>query len=343
MKASIVDIAKKAGVSPATVSLVLNNKPNRISDETKRHVIRIAREANYSPNQIAVSLVTQRTSTIGLVMPSMENPFFWRILQGAERFAFAKGVALIICNGEERSEKYFRILDDLIRRRVDGIIIMPPNDINEGNNNDDMRKVFDSNTTPMLLVDRAVSNVFCDFIALDNHAAGVLGTEHLLLHGHTRIGLLSGPKNSYSADLRLRGFLDTMSKHGIEVSDEQIYYGDYETASGYAGGRHLLAQGVTSIFACNDFMAYGAYQCAMDMHISVPDRLSLIGIDNALGDRLPIPITTIRQPEAEMGEKACEVLLHRINNRSSNIEYEDILYLPTLISRATVTTPHKNM
>lgn len=339
MKMSITDIAKKAGVSPATVSLVMNNRPSRISDETKRRVVRIAREMNYMPNQIAVSLAKQRTNTIGLLLPTMDNPFFWRIARGVEHYCSAHGVAAIIRSSEENAGKCFAILDWLTHRCVDGVLVIPSNDIHEENYSERMRGIFDGTGIPMLLVDRAVENVFCDFVTLDNHAAGAMGAEHLLEHGHTRIGFLSGPQGNYSAGFRLQGFMDAMRNYGIDVPQQWIYYGDYETESGYAGTRQLLAQGVTAVFASNDLMAYGAYQYALDERVSIPAELSLVGIDNAMDGRIPVPLTTIQQPGDEIGRKACEMLIYRINHPGSDREYEDVFFPPQLVPRSTVAPP----
>lgn len=340
MKISMSDIAERAGVSLAAVSLVLNNKPSRISLETRRRIIRIARECNYVPNHVAVSLATNRTKTIGLIVPSMGDIYFNNLAMSIERYAYDHGFMMNLCNIDDSSEKCFEYLNNLLARCVDGIIIIPPSDINENENNGKLGKFFDSASIPILLLDSAVYYVFCDYVAFDNKAGGEMAASYLIRHGHRNIGYISGPLGTYSAKNRLEGYLSALESAGIPKDDHLIYFGDYRLQSGYEGMRELCNNpDMTAIVSANDLMAYGVYQYAAEHHIVFPRDLSIISIGNTyVNDILPVPLTSVNVPQREMGEKACEMLLYRIANTNSSREYEDIFFPPSLVERSSVAS-----
>lgn len=343
MKVTVKDIARLAGVSTATVSLVLNNKPSRISEETKKKIIEIAREQNYKPNQIAVSLVTKKTCTIGLIIPDMNNLFFNRLAIGVEHYAYQLGYSVLFCNIDDRSDKCFDYLNNLMSRCVDGIIVIPPFDINVNHNNETMLRMFNESRTPMILLDRAVSNVFCDFVTFDNKQGGFIATEHLIKLGHKKIGCITGLLEAGSARTRYDGYAEAMRLYGLPVDPALVYHGDYKIDSGEKGAQELIKNGATAIFASNDMMAFGLYRYALSLGIKIPSELSVVGFDNIfLCDTLSVPLTSIEQPAELMGKRACELLLGKIDAEPGLSSPRDYFFTPMLVERDS-TAPPRNV
>lgn len=280
MKVTVKDIAELAGVSTATVSLVLNDKPSRISEETKKRIIEIAREQNYKPNRIAVSLVTKKTRTLGLIIPDMNNLFFNRLAMGVEHYAYQLGYNVLFCNIDDRADKCFDYLNNLMSSCVDGIIVIPPYDINTNSNNEAMLRIFRESRTPMILLDRSVNHIACDFVAFDNKQGGFIATEHLIRLGHKKIGCITGLLESGNTRTRYDGYAEAMRLHGLPVDPALVYQGDYKIESGEKGAHELIKNGATAIFACNDMMAFGLYRYALSKGIKIPEELSVVGFDN---------------------------------------------------------------
>jgi LacI family transcriptional regulator len=341
MKVTVKDIALKAGVSTATVSLVLNNKPSRISDKTRERIISIAREENYKPNQIAASMLTRKTRTVGLIVPDMSNPFFNKMAIGVERYAYTLGYNILLCNIDDRSDKCFDYLNNLAGRCVDGIILIPPIDTNKKNSKI-MLQIFNESKIPMVLLDRAVQNVFCDFITLDNKQGGYLATEYLLKLGHRRVGCITSPAETYSGRKRLAGYKEAISLYKLPIEDDLIFYGDYHTYSGEAGARVLIGNGATAIFACNDMMAIGVYRYALANNIKIPDDLSIVGFDNIpLCDIMRVPLTSVDQPAELMGKRAFEILMDKITGNEEMEGPQNYYFSPSIVERSSTKTYNK--
>lgn len=341
MAITIHDIARLAGVSATTVSWVLNNKDKRISEQTKKKIWDIARENNYMPNHIAVSLATNKTMTLGMILPDLTNLFFSKITGAIEKTAQESGYSLFLCNSGESAERCAKYIGELEMRRVDGIFIIPPANINEGDNYAIVQKALDNCKVPYILVERAVHNVFHDFITSDNEVGGDLATQHLISLGHKKIGCITGPLSEYSAKRRLLGYQDTMKEFGLDMPEEYVYEGNYHMESGVAGAEQLLPLGVTAIFACNDLMAAGVLQAAERHGVAVPQQLSVVGYDNnPLCKLLRVPLTTIAQPADLMGRRACRILLEKVD-RLSDL-HTDHYFSPSLKVRKSTAAIAEN-
>lgn len=340
MKVTVKDIAKKAGTSTATVSMVLNNKPSRISKATRERILRIAKEMQYVPNKIAVSLATNRSYTIGLLVPDVCNMFFDLCANGVERYAYDHGYSVFQCNIDDSVEKGLKYLDNLATRCVDGIIIIPPSDINFNKNDTRMIKFFNETNIPLVLLDRAIinANVSYDFVSSDNKQGAFIATNYLIENGHTKIGCVVGPKEQYNTRERLEGYKNALLYNDIPFDETLIYYGDYRFESGFEATKVLLEKGVSAIFSFNDLMAYGVYKYAFSHGISIPDELSVVGFDNIIyGDILPVGLTSIEQPAELMGQKACEILLNKINgDQPEDTPPINYFFVPKLVERNSV-------
>lgn len=330
---TIRDIAKAAGVSPTTVSLILNHKESRISEKTKQRILSIAKEYNYQPNRVAVSLVTRKTHIIGLIHPDMNNLFYSALSSGVERNAQKNGYNLIICNSGNDVARCAENVSVLESRQVDGIIIQPPESINATRSNyTKIQQILNDCSVPYIILDRAIHDVYHDYIACDHQYGGFLATSHLVNLGHKHIGCITGPMSDYGVKRRISGYKEVLAESGIEYDQDLIYVDSYSTESGYAGAKQLIEKGVSAIFAFSDLIALGVQRAAMDLGISIPNELSLIGYDDSpIAVLSPVPLTTIRQPIDLMGKHACETLLNRI--KTPDRPQQDYYFTPTLIER----------
>lgn len=339
MAPTIRDIAKAANVSVSTVSLVLRGKDGRISPATRQKVLSIAEQLHYVPNQIAVSLVTKKTHTIGLIYSDMINPFYAELAVGLERSAHSHNYSLLICNCDKQVDRLISNISLLESRCIDGFVLQPPETINATPSDllalQERLKVC---STPYVLLDCAVHNVFHDYVAADHQVGGALAAEYLVGLGHKRIGCITGNLADYGTLHRLEGFRRVLAAHNIPFDSSLVYNGLYQVESGYHGALELFQKDVTAIFAFSDTIAVGVQNAASQYGISIPKDLSLIGYDDSFYANLcPVPLTTIRQPIEVLGSRACEILLDRIQDPDR--QHQDYLYPPALIQRSSCTIP----
>lgn len=339
MACTIRDIAEAAGVSVATVSLVLRDKECRVSDATRQKIRETAQKMHYVPNQIAVSLVTKKTNTIGLIYADMLNPFYSEMAVGIERNAYQNGHSLLICNCDEQVQRCVENISLLESRCIDGFILQPPETINASPELLALlQKSLKRCPVPYVILDRAIHDVYHDYVAADHQLGGTLATEHLMRLGHTRIGCITGSMSDYGTKRRLTGYREVLEKHGIEYDPALVYEGFYQIESGYRGAQTLFQKDVTAIFAFSDLIAVGVQRAAAERGISVPQDLSLVGYDDSsIAALCFVPLTTIRQPIELMGRRACEILLERM--RAPDREHHDYYYPPALIQRSSTSIP----
>lgn len=338
MRMTAKDIAREAGVSEATVSLILNGRPARISEKTRQRVQSIAKKYNFSCNQIAVSLATRKTHTLGIILPNLTNALFPRLAAGVEKMAQKNGYALFLCNCEESSDLFMDYLEVMQRRCIDGLIILLPSEIDEKQDLFYQRayEALSACQVPIVLVERKLNGLPCDFICIDNRRGGEIATEHLVLQGHTHIGHITG--TPFFSE-RTTGYSEALKVHGIPIDCRLIVPGDFSIKSGYQGAKKLIAEGVSAIFAGNDEMALGVARAAAEMGLRIPNDISVVGFDDdPIAKVMPVPLTTILQPGKAMGEKACELLLRRIKglDEGQMIPVRDYRFEPILIERKSV-------
>lgn len=339
MACTIRDIAQAAGVSVSTVSLVLRGKECRISEETRRRIHQVAKQMNYVPNQVAVSLVTKKTHTIGLIYSDMLNPFYSELAVGVERNAQMNGYSLLICNCDEQVQRCINNISLLESRCIDGFILQPPETINASPDQlHALQEKLNACTTPYVILDRAIHDVYHDYVAADHQLGGCLATEHLLKLGHKRIGCITGSLTDYGSKRRLSGYREVLEMHGIPYDPSLIYEGLYQIETGYRGAKELFKHDITAIFAFSDQIALGVQRAATEQGISIPEDLSLIGYDDSsIAHLCSVPLTTIRQPIELLGKRACEILMERISD--NNRTHHDYFYPPALIQRSSCSLP----
>lgn len=325
---TIKDIAALAGVSKTTVSKVLNNKDEKISNATRQKVLDIVKQKNYIPNKMAQSLVTKETKTIGVIIPDIRNPFFTDIVRGIEDKAFKEGYNIILCNTDESSKKELKAINTLIEKMVDGIIFAPYSK-GELNLND-----YDLLTKPIVLVDKKLNiKNLKGIVTLDNKEGTYLATNHLVGNNHKKILYLSGPlKNKISKD-RLKGYKKALKKADIKYDESLVLKGEYSLEWGYEIIKKLKYINFTAICAGNDLIAIGAIKALKERNIRVPKDVSVVGFDDIETSSIINPqLTTIKQNSYSMGYESANILIKNLEKKSFN-NIEKITFKPELIIR----------
>lgn len=331
---TIKDIAAELGVSITTVSLIINNRPCRVSDATRLAVQDLVKKYNYKPNSSARALITKKTQTIGLIVPDVSNPFFAEFAKGVTRAAHETDLSVILCNSDSCSEMDINNTSLLIGKQVDGIIFVSSFGENDQKYIDQFNRLIMSSGVAVILADRKIPGCHYSSVLVDHRKGGYLATNALIKLGHRNIGCITGPAHMNSANERYMGYLDALRLNGIDFSSSLISKGDYSLESGLLGAKDLIIKGVSAIFASNDLMAIGASRQAGLMGYSVGVDFSIIGFDNIpLDIMLDHPLSTVHQPVYQMGEYATKMLVEQQDANESS--HQTITMTPKLILRAT--------
>ena len=337
-KVTIKDIAKKAGVSTATVSHVIN-KTRYVSDELKVKVYKVMEDADYHPNVMAGSLRRKKTRTIGLIVPDNANPVYAELAKAIENILFSYDFSLMLCNSEHNLTKELQYIKVLRAKRVDGIIVIPA-----GSQADHINKLVESGL-PIVTLDRPVSHLLADTVLID-HFQGIFdATEYVIGLGHERIAYIDKPFDLPHKFARLKGYQKALKNHGIPM-DERLYTkGGVCFADGARAMKTLLfAKPLpTAVLAFDDIIAMGALRTIQDHGLKVPDDISLIGFDDMPLCSYTNPrLTTIYYPRYKMAETACELLLKRIEGSSSEKRTNIVLPLHLVLRGSTAAIHTKN-
>jgi len=329
--ATIHDVAKKAGVAPITVSRVINNS-GYVSEKLRVKVKTAVDDLGYVPNVLARSLKSKRTNTLALVFTDITNPFFNILARGVEDTAFKAGYNVIYCNTDESQEQEDNYIQLLLQKQVDGILLVPA-DVNS-ESIDLIRK----QNTPIVVIDRYVAHDDVDIVRGDSEGGAYQLTKHLIDLGHKRITLLSGPEKVSTSVDRVRGYQRAMEEHGL-ADYIDYYYGNYSVQSGADLTNQVFSKETkpTAIFGGNNLISNGVITVLNKMNLKVPDDVAVVSFDDIPKNLIPNPfLTAIVQPPYEIGQKATELLLLRIQSGGeSPPEYQDIVFPVTLIVRAS--------
>lgn len=334
MKVTIKDIARETGLSATTVSIVLNNKPYRLSEETRKNVWDVAKRLGYRKNRIAAGLRTQKTKTIGMVVPDFTNAYFCELVKGAEEKCIQEGYALILCSSSNK-EDYINLLID---RAIDGIIFSVDG-IDQEKRKILIDHILSFGISVVILESEVQSGEFFS-VFCDNYHGGYLATRHLLDLGHTKIGCIKGAikkgcEESLSSriNLRFHGYKAALEEAGIPFCEDYVMEGNHTISSGEICAPNLVSKGVTGIVASNDLCAFGIYKWAQNNHVIIPDDLSVVGYDDIVYSDFFTPrLTTIRQPTYNMGAAAAKKIIEYCEG-ADNTKKENIIFTPELIVR----------
>lgn len=339
MRVTLKDIAKATGLSTATVSLVLNHKKHRISEQTQQLVFETAKKMDYRPNQLAVGLITKRTNTIGVIVPDITNAFFAVLAQTIEGLCYEIGYSIILCCTNENPDKDVSYTQVLLDKNVDAIILTVSGDA-VGHRADDCISLAQKAGLPLILLAREINNNSVPCIRGDYELGGFIATEHLLKLGHTKIGCITGPLGFSSAAQRFFGYIRALQQYQIPFDNSLVIEGNYHMDSGYDNFEKLYKRGVTAIFTGNDMMAYGVCKKAFELKINVPENVSVIGFDNNLFSEVLVPpITTIDYDIENIGKSAVECAINMIEHSSKDVNGRT--FAPRIIERESTCVLHK--
>jgi DNA-binding LacI/PurR family transcriptional regulator len=325
-RVTIHDVAKAAGVSTSTVSLVLNGKLDRMRPDTSERVLKAVADLGYSTNEMARALKTGYVPTIGLVVPTVANPFWGEFARCVEHAAEAKNYQVLLCNAEGAPEREQRYVESMLARGIRGVIL--------GSSPLSLRHMAGVTKRGLQVVafDRLTLNdagLELDSVRVDNALGAKLAIEHLLALGHRRIAFVSGPISSANRRDRLEGYRATLRAAGIAPESrlewtENVTASDAEeivTEIGRAAAVALLKQPEppTAFFAINDMTAVGVYAGCRELGRSIPRDISVVGFDDIhLCRIMNPPITTVRQPLEALMKSAVELLIGRMEGKDKS-------------------------
>ena len=318
MKSTIKDVAKKAGVSIATVSFVINNT-KRVTPETKSRILKTIKSLNYHPSKSAVSLVSGKTGNIGFILTDdhflRTEPFYTRIFLGTEFEARNAGYYILLTSINPEFSKNDPLPRFILNNSVDGIIVagkIPPNLIER----------MASYNMPTVFIDYIPSQNCCPLVLIDNIEGGLLATNHLIELGHKNIAFIGGDIEHPSLSDRLIGYKQALVNAKITIKNNYIAidakYPD--RVNGYNSAKKIFSKNknISAVFACNDAMAIGTLRYLKDNGYKIPEDVSVIGFDDVEADLMfSPPLSTIRVPKIEMGVEALKLMVNTLKNKKS--------------------------
>lgn len=331
MKITITDVARIANVSKASVSAVLNNKPT-VSPKTREKILKVIKKLNYRPNEVARSLSSRKTKSIGLVIKEIDNPYFARVMKGVFDVCCEQGFTVLLGSSELSPAQEFQSIETLTLQRVDGLIISP-------------LQGLDSNFTyladlihdgyPLVMLG-TVKNYTTNIVDVNNVSAAYQAVSYLIRLGHTGIAYFSGPAYSAHSFDRFEGYQHALIDHKIPIRKDYIFEVGSYIANGYQAGKNFFSnQSIipSAVFCYNDLVAIGLIDALIELGIKVPEQVSVIGFDDIdICASVKIPLTTIHVPAYEIGRKASDLLIRQIQN-SNQSDNEKIILETKLIER----------
>jgi DNA-binding LacI/PurR family transcriptional regulator len=309
---TIKDIAKRLGISKSTVSRALGGRSD-VHPETKKKILDMASQLQYAPNVLAINLKQQKTNTIGVIVPEIINSFFARALGGIQQRADLAGINVMICQSNESYIAEKKNIHSLISNRVDGLIIS----ISKETDRSEHFEPLLQKGIPFVFFDRVCEDIATSRVVTDNYEIACTGTEHLIQQGCSRIAFISGPPHLFNSSRRLKGFRDTLVKHGLPLTEAYIMHSHYRSDKVEEYTRYLLnlPQRPDGIFAINDYAAVEMMHVIRKHGLRIPEDIAVLGFNNETTSPFVDPsLSSIDQPAHEMGGLAAELLINHIHH-----------------------------
>lgn len=331
--ATIKDVARVAGVSVASVSRVLNNGP-KVSKATIEKVTRVIEQLNYSPNANARALVTQKSSTLGVVIPDLVDPFFASLAQGVEQVARQKNMQLLLSTGLISAETEMQAINLLIERRCEVMVV-------HSKKLSDQDLIELSNKIPgLVLIDRYIKEISHRCVWLDNLEGGKIAARHLIALYHKDFACISSKYQIDDPLLRLKGFQDELKSTGVMIDVDLIEFGEPTLQGGEIATQKLLASGkrFSALFVYNDAMAIGAISTLEDNGFKVPSDISVLGFDDVLLSRYSRPkLSTLNYPVEEMAMQAANIGIELVSKQQIKTNDKNFKHIPRLVKRESTS------
>ena len=324
---TIHNLADRLGVSPTTIWRALNGKP-RISEKTRQRILDAARGLNYRPSLVAQTLRRQKTNIIGVIVPMVGDTTFSLIVRAIEQVAFERGYNILLCDTDLDLTREKEYMDWLIRRRVEGAIIVPLAKRKPGEFEHLLE--LEAHDIPVAVVEQDVPGLLIDQVVVDNVGGAKAMTSHLIGLGHKRIAFLHGglPDWDYVQCARYAGYREALEEAGLEVDDSL----SFKAAEMMVEEKHTMrtrelgdflrrSDRPTAIFAYCDGLAIKLMRVMSELGLRIPDDVAVVGCDNnSFSAYLPVALTTLRQPVLELGRRAAELVFQRIEGERTDSE-----------------------
>ncbi len=330
------EVARRARVSVATVSYVVNSGPRPVAEVTRKRVLRVIQALGYRPSGVARSLRLRRTRTIGLIVPDTMNPFFASLAKGVDETVFAHGYSLLLCHSGYVAAREQAYVESLLAREVDGVLYV------QGTPDAAALCRLLQCGVPTVALDREIPNVAIDRVVADNFGGSAQATRYLLDLGHKRIACIARHSPLSNAAERIRGYQTTLTETGIAIAPQYLVPG----GPGYEEGRRAMTELIrlqpspTAVLAYPDVVAIGAIRAAYDAGLRVPEDVSVVGFDDIPVSAFVRPrLTTVAVGIWEMGHQAATVLLDKVRGGVESCPPRRLVLPVTLVIRESAGTP----
>ncbi|NHM03132.1 LacI family DNA-binding transcriptional regulator [Flavobacterium celericrescens] len=331
-KATLKQIAKEFEVSISTVSKALSDSPE-ISEATKIKIQEYAKLQNYKPNSIAKNLKNQRTNTIGVIIPNILNPFFAKVFSGIEKAALAKGYNVITGISNESYEKEMQVMDMLNNGTIDGFIVSVAEETQSVKEYQHFKDIINSGT-PIVMFDRVAETIVCDKVIVDDFESSYDATQHLLKLGSKKIALLSTIGNLSVGKLRFDGYQKALEENNIKLNDKLLVVENEIDLFDKKLTNLFLKEKVDAIFALDEHASTMAMKLAIKKGIKIPEQLNIIGFaDGVWSKRLTPSLSTVSQHAPEIGAKAAELLINKLNTKDEFYQHQTVVIKTELRQR----------
>lgn len=331
---TIKDIAEQLNISVSTVSRALKNNPE-ISLQTREAVQKLAKKLRYKPNPLAVALKTQRSHTIGVIVPQIVSSFYASVVKGIEQIADEQGYQVFVSSSNEKMEKEEKNVNGFLNNRVDGMILSLSRATNTFSHITEIQDMG----VPLVLFDRTSKELEVTKVVADDADAAYKAVSHLIEGGAKRIALVTGPEYLLIGRNRMRGYKKALKDNGIEVDENLITRCDFTVEDARKAANELLKtseERPDAIFGINDDMAIGAIYALKDNKLRIPEDVAVVGFSNSRRSRYMEPsLSTMDQNPKEVGREAARALFDQIENRPEGEELKEVVIHADLIVRTS--------
>ena len=317
---TIYTVAREARVSMATVSRVVNGNPN-VKPETRQKVLDVIKQLNYRPNAVARGLASKKTTTVGVVIPNITDPYFAELALGIDDVASMYKYNIILTNSDSDDEKILKVVRSLLAKQVDGLIFMG-HDVS-----DDLRNEFESTNTPVVVAGSVVNDDALPSVRINYQAAAKEATEFLLKHGDQQIAYITGPlRYSINGEDRLNGYKEALANNNVAFNESLVIETDGSYQAGYAKAQEVIEKGLKAAYVTDDSLAAGLLNGLTDAGISVPDDFELISSNDTNYTKVVRPtITSITQPLYDLGAISMRLLTKLMDGDDSNDNEKNVI------------------
>lgn len=330
---TIKDIARRFNCSPSTVSRALNDHTT-INPDTRANIQEYAREVGYQRNEVSLSLLNKKTDTLGLIVPTISSYFEATVIEGLHSVLHPLGYTLTICVSNESWEIERDFINKLLSNRVEGIFLSIAQETYDRGYYQHLESVL-QRYIPLIFIDRDFEGFAASRAIVNDYLGAYAAVEHLISRGCRRIAHLRGPEGLTVSEQRLAGYLDCLTRYGIQIKEELIIHTNFKVESAIIPTQRLLnlPERPDAIFAANDQIAIGAMRVIIDRHLRIPDDISIVGFDNSPISAYSYPsLTTVARPGVKIGMEASRMFRSQVSGTNPNIP-ESIILPSELIIR----------